>query len=119
MKKLLFVLMIAFGAWHWYSQKPAGHTGEEHDRLIMYSLTTCGYCDQKRRELSAARISFTEYFIDKDRTRQEELHRKLEKAGIPPQVIGTPSFDVHGTMLINNPPMEKIREHLATRRKSS
>lgn len=113
MKKLLVVAIIALGAWHWYNQKPPGYTGTAHGQVIMYSLTTCGYCDQKRRELVAARIPFTEHFIDKDMARRDELTRKLEKAGIPPQRIGTPTFDVHGTMLVNNPPMDKIREHLA------
>jgi len=118
MKKLLFLLLIAFGAWQWVSQKPPGFTGQEHGQLIMYSLTTCGYCNQKRRELTAARIPFTEYFIDRDSSRRDELSRKLEKAGITPRAIGTPTFDVHGTMLINNPSMERIREVMARRKQT-
>jgi glutaredoxin len=112
LKRLLFVMLIALGAWHWYARPLPGFTGQEHDRLIMYSLTTCGYCDQKRRDLIAARIPFTEHFIDKDPGRQDEFARKLEKAGIPPQAVGTPSFDARGYMLINNPSLEKIREYL-------
>jgi glutaredoxin len=118
MKKLLLFAIIAFGAWHWTNQKPPGFTGEAHERVIMYSLTTCGYCDQRRGELLAARIRFVEYYIDKDPARQDELTQKLQKAGIPPQRVGTPTFDVHGYMLINNPPMEKIREHMRPRKKA-
>lgn len=85
----------------------------------MYSLTTCGYCDQKRNDLNSARIPFVEYFIDREISRQEELTQKLQKAGIPPQQVGTPTFDVHGTMLINNPPLEKIRKHMTFSKKTS
>jgi len=109
MKKLVLILIIAFGAYHWYTQEQPGFTGQVHERVIMYSLTTCGFCDQKRQELTEARIHFTEYFIDQD--------VKLQKAGIPPQSVGTPSFDVHGHMLINNPPMKTIREHMSPGRK--
>jgi len=119
MKKILLVLIIAFGAYHWYTHKQPGFTGEAHERVIMYSLTTCGYCDQKRQDLAAARIPFTEYFIDKDMRRQDELSQKLQKAGISVQQVGTPTFDVHGYMLINNPPMKKIREHMAPGKKTS
>ena len=119
MKKTLFVLLIVFGAYQWYSQKQPSFTGEAHERVIMYSLTTCEYCDQKRQDLAAARIPFTEYFIDKDMGRQNELSQKLQKAGIPPQAVGTPSFDVHGYMLVNNPPMKKIREHMALGKKKA
>lgn len=119
MMKFLFILLVAFGAWHWYSQKPPGFTGEAHERVVMYSLTTCGYCDLKRRDLTAARIPFVEHFIDKDPSRQDELTRKLQKAGIPPQQVGTPSFDVFGYMLINNPSLDKIREHMMPAKKTS
>lgn len=119
MKKLLVVAVIAIGAWQWVTRTPPGFTGEAHERVLMYSLTTCGYCDQKRQDLARARIPFTEYFIDKDPARQDELTRKLQRAGIPAQRIGTPTFDVHGYMLVNNPPMEKIREHLTLGKKTS
>ena len=119
MKKILFIIIAVLGAWYWYTRTPPGFTGETHERVIMYSLTTCGYCDQKRRDLYAARIPFVEYFIDSEKMRQDELSRKLEKAGIPPQRVGTPSFDVHGYMLINNPSMEKIREHMALGKQTS
>ena len=79
---------------------------------IMYSLTTCGYCKTKREELHKNNISFTEYFIDKDNARQEELNQKLAKAGFQPRGYGTPIFDVYGVMLPNNPPLKKIVKHI-------
>jgi glutaredoxin len=119
MKKILVLLLLAFGVWHWYTQKPPGFTGEAHERVIMYSLTTCGYCDQKRSALLEARIRFVEYYIDQDPARREELHQKLQKAGFTIERYGTPTFDVHGYMLPNNPTMEKIRERMAPGKKVS
>ena len=83
------------------------------DGLIMYSLTTCGYCTQKRKELHREKIRFTEYFIDKDGRRREEMTRKLDSAGFTPGGYGTPIFDVYGMMMPNNPPLSDIKKELA------
>jgi len=116
MKKFLLVLVVAFGAWHWYSQRPTGFSGQSHNQVIMYSLTTCGYCAQRRKDLVQAGIPFVEHFLDRDANRRDEFERKLTTAGIPPQTIGTPSFDIYGHMLINNPSMEKIRDAMSRHR---
>jgi glutaredoxin len=93
-----------------YEKIPTYSQGDSN--VIMYSLTTCGYCNKKREELHKNNISFTEYFIDKDNARQEELNQKLAKAGFQPRGYGTPIFDVYGVMLPNNPPLNKILKHI-------
>jgi glutaredoxin len=93
-----------------YEEIPINSQGDSN--VIMYSLTTCGYCKKKREELHKNNISFTEYFIDKDKARQEELNQKLAKAGFQPRGYGVPIFDVYGTMLPNNPPLRKIVKHI-------
>ncbi len=115
MKKILLMLLICYGAYHWYSTKDNGIAqsyGEPHNELIMYSLSTCGYCTQKAEQLRSERIKFTEYFIDKDQKRREELHAKLDKAGFEPRSYGTPIFDVHGVMIPNNPEISTINKYL-------
>lgn len=115
MKKIIFISLIAFGAYQWYSSSNTDSTGryaEAHNELIMYSLTTCGYCKQKARELRQENIVFTEYFIDKDKDRRDELNSKLRNAGFEPKRYGTPIFDVHGVMLPNNPKMSLIKSKL-------
>lgn len=113
-KLLIFILaMAAYGAWDQYRKaQPVAAVATAHDEVIMYSLTTCGYCKQKRRELESVGIAFTEYFVDKDGTRNAELSRKMEQAGLPPRRYGMPILDVHGTMLPNNPSLETIRRHM-------
>jgi len=79
--------------------------------IVMYSLTTCGYCNQKRAELRAQGIPFVEYFVDKDAARSNELFEKLRAVGHSGGV-GTPTFEVNGKMLPNNPSLDTIRKHL-------
>jgi len=115
MKKILFVALIAVGFYHWYSkpseQVPA-HIAAAHDQVYMYSLTTCGYCKKKAQEMASEGIRFTEYYIDKEPERNQELSEKLGKAGYPPRGYGTPILDVHGVMLPNNPSLDTIKKYL-------
>jgi protein-disulfide isomerase len=116
MKKFIVILLIGYGALNWYQQHDRGSNGysygEPHNQIIMYSQTTCGYCKLKVKQLKQENIAFTEYFIDVDNKRRDELFAKLEKSGYPSGSMGTPTFDVHGTMLPNNPDMSVIKEAL-------
>lgn len=113
-KLLIFILAMAgYGVWqHSRDARPPTGTTVAHNQVIMYSLTTCSYCKQKKRELDTAGIAFTEYFIDADPARRAELTHKLEQSGLPPRSYGTPILDVHGTLLPNNPSLETIRKYL-------
>jgi glutaredoxin len=114
MNKIIILSLIAFGAYQLYSNNSdmSASYGEPHDELIMYSLTTCGYCKQKVKELKRENIVFKEYYIDKDIKKMEELNSKLTKAGFKPKSYGTPIFDAHGVMLPNNPEMSLIKSTL-------
>jgi len=107
-------LLTAYGVWN-AGRGPEPLVGliAPHDRVIMYSLTTCGYCREKARALRAAGIAFQEYYIDIDASRRQELNRKLMDAGLPPAQYGTPILDVHGALLPNNPDLATIREYLS------
>lgn len=87
----------------------------ENNVVVMYSLTTCGYCAQKRRELNEMGIRYTELFLDEDADAQAQLEARLDEARLPRQSYGTPIFDVNGIVLPNNPPMAQIVRHLRGR----
>ena len=115
MKKIIILCLVVYGAFQWYSNSNNNLSrsyGEPHNELIMYSLTTCGFCKQKAKELKEENIVFTEYYIDTDSKKMKELNAKLTKAGFKPKSYGTPIFDVHGTMLPNNPKMTLIKSKL-------
>jgi len=114
MKKLLLLLALfgSYKLWHHLEEGAIPEQAATHNEVIMYSLTTCGYCKQKARELKEAEIDYHEYFIDVDAKRKDELTAKLQRAGFTPRAWGTPILDVHGVMLPNNPSLDRIREHL-------
>jgi glutaredoxin len=107
---------VLLGAYQYWSQANDQSSVKRipiaHDQVIMYSLTTCGYCKQKGRELDRAGIEYKEYFIDKDHKRRDELTNKLKLAGFEPRSWGTPIMDIKGVMLPNNPSMKKIMKYL-------
>jgi ribosomal protein L37AE/L43A len=74
--------------------------------VVMYSLTTCSFCEEKRHEMQAQGVPFLEYFLDLDPTRMDEFRGKLKGAGMT--IAGTPSFDVNGRFMPNNPPLDHI-----------
>jgi glutaredoxin len=114
--KKLFILLLFFGAYnlwgHFGDGAPEQQLAHSHDEVIMYSLTTCGYCKLKASELDEAGIFYKEYFIDKNVKRRDELTTKLKQAGFAPKSWGTPILDVKGMMMPNNPSLKKIREYL-------
>lgn len=85
---------------------------EPGNRVVMYSLTTCGYCAEKRERLTAAGIPFNEYFVDTDPARMEEFNALLNAHARPGGAVGTPTFTVNGRLLVNNPAMATIKQHL-------
>lgn len=76
-------------------------------RIVMYSLTTCIYCAELRHIFEANKVPFTEYFIDTDQARYREMFGKLQAMGFGGGV-GTPTLEVNGRMMPNNPPIEDI-----------
>ena len=84
----------------------------EHDQLIMYTITGCSSCEEKRGELSRAKIPFVEHVVDIQPPAAEEFMTKITSAGFTPGKIGFPSFDVKGTFIPNNPPLIQIMKHL-------
>jgi len=115
MKKLLFLMLAGVAAFKLYNDHVATDKAMSigrHDQVIMYALTTCGFCKEKARLLQEQGIAYVEYDIDVDSTRKNELNAKLAKAGFPPRGYGTPIFDVHGVMLPNNPELAEIQKIL-------
>ncbi len=85
------------------------------NEVVMYSLTTCPYCKEKRQWMTRAGIPFREYFVDNDDARRKEFEGLLEAHQVPPGGIGLPSLYVNGDLLVNNPPRAEIHKRLRTR----
>ncbi|MDQ7988926.1 MAG: DUF805 domain-containing protein [Candidatus Dactylopiibacterium sp.] len=90
---------------------PAGRYAA-HNRVVMYSLTTCPWCREKREQLTAAGVPFTELFLDTDVAAMRAFEARLREAGHRGGV-GTPSFEINGELLLNNPPLDVVLARLA------
>lgn len=82
------------------------------NEVVMYSLTTCGYCRALRGKMTQAGIPFTEHFVDADPARMQEFSAVLMAQNVPPGAVGVPTLTVNGTLLPNNPPFEIIKQNL-------
>jgi glutaredoxin len=85
------------------------------NEVVMYSLTTCPYCKEKRQWMTRAGIPFREYFVDADQVRQQELDGLLATHKVPPGGIGTPIIYVNGDLLVNNPDRDEVKRRLKYR----
>jgi glutaredoxin len=106
------LIILAAYTWHKRSSPPVIATGERHNEVIMYSLTTCGHCKTMARQLNDAGIAFSERVIDRDAGARKELTDKLERAGLEPRGYGAPIMDIRGTLLLNNPGLAVVKKHL-------
>ena len=85
------------------------------NEVVMYSLTTCPYCKEKRQWMTRAGIPFREYFVDADQARQQELDGLLASHKVPPGGIDTPIIYVNGDLLVNNPDRDEVTRRLKYR----
>ncbi len=115
MNKVLIGLLIVLAGYSAVkAMRPAGQSyGERHNEVIMYSLTTCGYCKLMAKNLKEEGIAFSERYIDTDPAAMNELTDKLARAGYEPRGFGTPIMDVHGYMLPDNPSMRSVKRRLS------
>jgi len=122
MGKLLKVLLLGVGVYaaiHFNGGSPfeknIAATLAPDNEVVMYSLTTCPYCREKRQWMTRAGIPFREYFIDSDQARRQELDGLMASHNVPPGGIGTPIIYVNGDLLVNNPDRDEIRRRLKFR----
>lgn len=85
------------------------------NEVVMYSLTTCPYCMEKRLWMTRVGIPFREYFIDTDEARRREFEGLLVAHTVPPGGVGTPTLYVNGALLINNPDRDEVKRRLKYR----
>jgi glutaredoxin len=113
-KKFLFLIAVVVAAYTIHKRSAPMETirAERHEDVVMYSLSTCGHCKRMAQQLRDEGIPFTERLIDRDPAANEELNKKLAKAGFPPQSYGTPIMDVKGRMLPNNPGIGRVKQYL-------
>lgn len=77
---------------------------KEH-KIMVYSTTTCPYCVQLKNYLTEQGFKYTEYNVQKDHKKAEEM---IEKSG----QMGVPVADIDGQIIVgfNKEKIKKILE---------
>ena len=108
---LTYLLIIAGLFWAWRSyEPPIGDRLAPDNKVVMYSLTTCGYCKQRAADFHRLGIPFREIMVDKDQALQNKLIDEAKATGAGG--VGMPTIDVNGTLLPNNPSLSEIKKYL-------
>ena len=67
--------------------------------IAIYSTHSCPYCTMTKNWLKTKQIPFTEYMVDTDQRRAQEMVRKSGQMGVP-------VLDVHGKILVGFRPAD-------------
>jgi mycoredoxin len=95
MKKFIFVL-VAIGLFQfWNKSEPVQSTAltavAQHEKVILYATSWCGYCKKTRALLADNKIEYIEYDIE---TSEEGLKQHEQLGG-----NGVPVLDIKGTVI--------------------
>ena len=95
MKKIIFVL-LAFGLYQVFikSEPPQTDrvlTSTQHEKVILYATSWCGYCKKTRQLLADNHVEYTEFDIETSEEGRVQ-HEQLNGHGVP-------VLDVKGTVI--------------------
>lgn len=91
---IIFVISLATLLYGINAQSDAGSQD-----IIIYGNEKCGYCKEIMRQLEEEKIQFTYLDVEKYGTNQEEMFKKLTRAGFTTTAI-FPVIDVKGQILM-------------------
>ena len=66
MKNIVIFIAVVGVYLLFFRDENQGFTGEHHNKVVMYSLSFCQTCKDRKKELDKAGIEYKEYYIDKD-----------------------------------------------------
>ena len=109
--KKIFILIIIIGCgfyiWkHYVSEPPKLGPLYEGSYVVVYGRDSCGWTNKYRRDLENLNINYVYKSVD-DESAANELHQRMEKAGLDISYYNLPVIDVNANILIR-PEMKKI-----------
>jgi mycoredoxin len=95
MKKFIFVLIAIAVFQVWHKREPAQENVQQisaqHEKVILYATSWCGYCKKTRQLLADNHVEYTELDIETS----DEGRKQHEQLG----GNGVPVLDVKGTVI--------------------
>jgi glutaredoxin 3 len=79
---------------------------EETMSIKLYSTSTCGYCRMVKNFLRERNVNFTEYNIENDESKMQEMVHRSGQTGVP-------VLDINGKIIVGFN-REKIEQLLKT-----
>ncbi len=101
MNKLLFIIAVIVLGFFAY-QEFVGKKLEplyEKPYVILYGKPTCGWCKKMENDLEARDIPY-EYANLKEQAANDELHPRMQKAGLRISSYKLPVMDINGKLYI-------------------
>lgn len=97
MRLIVFLALIGF-ALYWYTNSGAQEAKADPTQcasLVVYAASWCPACDRNRADLKANNVIFTEYFVDKDSSRDRLFRKKAAAAAVR---IAYPTLEIDGVL---------------------
>jgi hypothetical protein len=110
MKKVIILIVIIICGYYFWNNYMAQSSKLEplYDRsyIVVYGRDSCGWTQKYRKELGDMNIFYIYKSVD-DKNVADELHQRMEKAGLDTSYYNLPVIDVNANILIR-PEMKKV-----------
>ena len=103
---LILIGVIAYFGWKNFVSNKKNDALYEEPYLLVYGRDRCGWTQKYLKDLEAEEIEPIYEIVDKQEV-SDELHTRMEKAGLSTRSYGLPVIDVNGQLFIR-PNLNKI-----------
>ena len=111
--RILGVLGALYLIWEGFAREWIMSGLKSHNEIIVYVSDSCARtCRPVIKAIKARNEFYYELNVDQDSDAAAELDAKLEASGFTRKVYQMPVVDIYGTILPDNPSIQKIMETL-------
>ena len=103
---LILIGVIAYFGWQNFVLDKKNEALYEEPYVLVYGRDRCGWTQKYLKDLEAEEIEPIYEIVDKQEV-SDELHTRMEKAGLSTRSYGLPVIDVNGQLFIR-PNLNKI-----------
>ena len=112
MNKLILIAALAIGMhqlWQWHqASRPMQEMSAPY--VVVYGRDSCGHTSKLRRYLAERGIPFAYRVVD-DKPVADDLHERMNRAGISTRRYNLPVVDVSGVLSVRPEPDGVVRDY--------
>ena len=112
MKQLLVLAALAMGAYQLWQWHLANRAVPEMSApyIVVYGRDSCGYTSKLRRYLAERGVPFHYRVVD-EKSVADDLHGRMNRAGISTRRYNLPVVDVSGVLSIRPEPANVVHDY--------